>query len=147
MHKSYLRRRGLAALTGATVVALALAGCVASERGDDSGEGSGDVDGTFVFAASSDPSSLDPAFASDGESFRISRQIFEGLVGVEPGTADPAPLLAESWEQSEDGLDYTFTLKSDVTFHDGSPFNADAVCFNFDRQNNFTGVAQSQSLS
>lgn len=146
MHKSHLRRRGLAALTGATVVALALAGCVASERGDDSGEGSGDVDGTFVFAASSDPASLDPAFAQDGESFRVSRQIFEGLVGTEPGTADPAPLLAESWESSEDGMSHTFALKEDVTFHDGTPFNAEAVCANFDRWYNWEGLAASEAF-
>ncbi len=146
MHKSYLRRRGLAALTGATVVALALAGCVASERGDDSGEGSGDVDGTFVFAASSDPASLDPAFAQDGESFRVSRQIFEGLVGTEPGTADPAPLLAESWESSEDGMSHTFALKDGVTFHDGTPFNAEAVCANFDRWYNWEGLAASEAF-
>lgn len=146
MHKSHLRRRGLAALTGATVVALALAGCVASERGDDSGEGSGDVDGTFVFAASSDPASLDPAFAQDGESFRVSRQIFEGLVGTEPGTADPAPLLAESWESSEDGMSHTFALKEGVTFHDGTPFNAEAVCANFDRWYNWEGLAASEAF-
>ena len=94
-----------------------------------------------------DPAGLDPAFASDGETFRVSRQIFEGLVGVEPGTADPAPLLAESWEQSEDGLSYTFTLKEGVTFHDGTDFNAEAVCSNFDRWYNWTGLAQSESLS
>ncbi|MDQ1138003.1 peptide/nickel transport system substrate-binding protein [Microbacterium sp. SORGH_AS 1204] len=145
---SSLRRRLL--VGGATVAigALALSGCT-SQRDDNGGgaDAGGDVDSTFVFGASGDPSSLDPAFASDGESFRISRQIFEGLVGVEPGTADPAPMLAESWEQSEDGLSYTFQLKEGVTFHDGSEFNADAVCFNFDRQNNFTGIAQSESLS
>ncbi|GAB3309338.1 ABC transporter substrate-binding protein [Epidermidibacterium keratini] len=128
------------------VGALALSAC-SSDRDGGGGGGNGDVDSTFIFAASGDPSSLDPAFASDGESFRISRQIFEGLVGVKPGTADPAPLLAESWEQSEDGLSYTFQLKEGVTFHDGTPFNAEAVCFNFDRQNNFTGIAQSESLS
>ncbi|MDQ1082898.1 ABC transporter substrate-binding protein [Microbacterium sp. SORGH_AS_0344] len=145
---SSLRRRLL--VGGATVAigALALSGCT-SQRDDNGGggEAGGDVDSTFVFGASGDPSSLDPAFASDGESFRISRQIFEGLVGVAPGTADPAPLLAESWTQSEDGLSYTFELKEGVTFHDGTEFNADAVCFNFDRQNNFTGIAQSESLS
>ena len=143
-----LRTRVLA--VGATIAigALALAGCT-SQRDDNGGGGDagGDVDSTFVFGASGDPSSLDPAFASDGESFRISRQIFEGLVGVEPGTADPAPLLAESWTQSDDGLSYTFQLKQGVTFHDGTEFNADAVCFTFDRQNNFTGIAQSESLS
>lgn len=145
---SSLRRRLL--VGGATVAigALALSGCT-SQRDDNGGgaDAGGDVDSTFVFGASGDPSSLDPAFASDGESFRISRQIFEGLVGVEPGTADPAPMLAESWKQSEDGLSYTFQLKEGVTFHDGSEFNADAVCFNFDRQNDFTGIAQSESLS
>ncbi len=93
------------------------------------------------------PASLDPAFANDGESFRVARQIFEGLVGTEPGTADPAPLLAESWEVSEDGLTYTFDLKEGVTFHDGTPFDGEAVCFNFERWNNFTGILQSESLS
>ena len=146
MHRSPLRRRGLVAITGATIAALALAGCVASERGDNDSEGSGDVDGTFVFAASSDPASLDPAFAQDGESFRVSRQIFEGLVGTEPGTADPAPLLAESWESSEDGMSHTFTLKEDVTFQDGTPFNAEAVCVNFDRWYNWTGLAASEAF-
>ena len=62
-----------------------------------------------------------------GESFRVSRQIFEGLVGTKPGTADPAPLLAESWETAEDGLSTVFQLKEGVTFHDGTPFDAAAV--------------------
>ncbi|MEV7609899.1 ABC transporter substrate-binding protein [Microbacterium sp. NPDC089320] len=146
MHHSVMRRRGLIAVTGAAVAAMVLSGCVASERGDDGGEASGDVDGTFVFAASSDPASLDPAFAQDGESFRVSRQIFEGLVGTEPGTADPAPLLAESWESSEDGMSHTFELKQDVTFHDGTPFNAEAVCANFDRWYNWTGLAASEAF-
>ncbi|MFJ4037318.1 ABC transporter substrate-binding protein [Microbacterium sp. NPDC090007] len=143
-----LRRRLLVGAAAVAIGALTLSGCT-SQRDDNGGGGDagGDVDSTFVFGASGDPSSLDPAFASDGESFRISRQIFEGLVGVEPGTADPAPMLAESWTQSDDGLSYTFQLKEGVTFHDGTEFNADAVCFNFDRQNNFTGIAQSESLS
>lgn len=141
-----LRRRLLIGGSVLAIGALALSACT-SQRDDDGGGATGDVDSTFVFGASGDPSSLDPAFASDGESFRISRQIFEGLVGVESGTADPAPMLAESWEQSDDGLSYTFQLKEGVTFHDGTEFDADAVCFNFDRQNNFTGIAQSESLS
>jgi len=141
------RSRGLiAATTGIALTAL-LAGCVQSDRDDDAATGSGEIDSTFVFAASEDPVSLDPAFASDGESFRVARQIFEGLVGVEPGTADPAPLLAESWEQSEDGLSYDFTLKEGVTFQDGTEFNGEAVCFNFDRWYNFTGLAASEATS
>ncbi|WP_435742874.1 ABC transporter substrate-binding protein [Microbacterium sp. PMB16] len=146
MHHTVTRRRGLIAITGAAIAALTLAGCVASDRGDNGDEPAGDVDGTFVFAASSDPASLDPAFAQDGETFRVSRQMFEGLVGTEPGTADPAPLLAESWESAEDGMSHTFTLKEGVTFHDGTPFNAEAVCFNFDRWFNWTGLAASEAL-
>ncbi|WP_431801774.1 ABC transporter substrate-binding protein [Microbacterium sp. bgisy203] len=144
---STTNKRALAGVAALAIGGLLLTAC-GSQRGE-SGDTAApsDVDSTFVFGASGDPSSLDPAFASDGESFRVSRQIFEGLVGVKPGTADPAPLLAESWEVSDDGLDYTFQLKTGVTFHDGTDFDADAVCFNFDRQNNFTGVAQSASLS
>ncbi|EMY34985.1 peptide ABC transporter substrate-binding protein [Arthrobacter crystallopoietes BAB-32] len=142
------RPRKIAAITaGLAAGALILTGCAESQRGDSEGSADGSVNSTFIFAASSDPKSLDPAFASDGESFRVSRQIFEGLVGVEPGTADPAPLLAESWESSEDGLSYTFQLKDGVKFHDGTDFNAEAVCFNFDRWYNFEGLQQSESVA
>ena len=97
-----LRQRLLSAAALTAAGALLITGCAESQRdsgGSAGGSGSnGDaaqVDGSFIFAASSDPKTLDPAFASDGESFRVSRQIFEGLVGTEPGTADPAPLLAK----------------------------------------------------
>lgn len=140
------RRRAAALTAGLAMSALVLSGCAESNRdAADDGATASEVDGTFVFAASSDPKTLDPAFASDGESFRVSRQIFEGLVGVEPGTADPAPLLAKSWETSEDALTYTFALEEGVSFHDGTPFNAEAVCANFDRWYNFTGIQQAES--
>jgi peptide/nickel transport system substrate-binding protein len=140
-------RRFAAIAAGLAAGALILSGCAQSQRGEAEGTGDDSVNSTFIFAASSDPKSLDPAFASDGESFRVSRQIFEGLVGVEPGTADPAPLLAESWETSKDGLSYTFKLKDGVKFHDGTDFNAEAVCFNFDRWYNFEGLQQSESVA
>jgi peptide/nickel transport system substrate-binding protein len=128
---------------------LALAGCADSERtgsGDDGGDGgTGSSGGTFVFAGAADPVTLDPFFASDGESFRPARQIFEGLVGTKPGTADPAPLLATAWEGSEDGLSYTFQLQEGVKFHDDTDFNADVACWNFDRwYNTPPGVGQTE---
>jgi peptide/nickel transport system substrate-binding protein len=143
------RGRAARALAVVAVAGLALSACAESEREPEGGgEGSESASGgTFVFAASSDPVMFDPAFASDGETFRVARQMFEGLVGTEPGTADPAPLLAKSWTQSEDGLSYTFELEEGVTFHDGTDFNADAVCANFDRWYNWTGLLQSQNLS
>jgi peptide/nickel transport system substrate-binding protein len=90
---------------------------------------------------------LDGALVSDGESLRVIDQIYETLVSLEPGGTELAPGLAESWEISPDGLTYTFTLRSGVTFHDGEPFNAAAVCTNFDRWYNFKGSFQNPSAS
>jgi peptide/nickel transport system substrate-binding protein len=144
------RARALSTVALASA-ALVLSGCAESERGGGSGgDGDGGEDGnggTFVFAGSAEPELLDPAFASDGETFRVARQIFEGLVGTEPGTADPAPLLATEWETSEDGLTYDFTLQTGVKFHDGTDFNAEAVCFNFDRWYNFPESVQSDDFA
>jgi peptide/nickel transport system substrate-binding protein len=144
----FKRGRGLATVVLASA-ALVLSGCAESERGngEEGGEGGEASGGTFVFAGAAEPVTLDPFFAQDGESFRVNRQIFEGLVGTEPGTADPAPLLAKSWESSEDGLTYEFALETGVKFHDGTDFNAEAVCFNFDRWYNTPEATQSDSLT
>ena len=142
--------RRLTALAAATAL-LGVAGCASSDRDDDdaqSSDGDSTSGGTFVFAGSADPVTLDPFFASDGESFRPARQIFEGLVGTKPGTADPAPLLATSWESSADGLSTTFTLRDGVSFSDGTDFDADAACWNFDRwYNTPPGIGQSEDQS
>jgi peptide/nickel transport system substrate-binding protein len=142
--------RLLGAAAALVASAVALTGCAQSQRDTSSADGSsgsGSGGGTFVFAASSDPVMLDPAFASDGETFRVARQIFEGLVGTQPGTADPAPLLAEKWTGSADGLTWTFDLKQGVKFSDGTDFNGEAVCKNFDRWYDWTGVNQSGNIS
>ncbi|HXV56260.1 MAG TPA: ABC transporter substrate-binding protein [Gaiellaceae bacterium] len=142
-------------LLAAMLLALGLAGC----GGDDDDEGAGDTGaaeteegdgaegGTLVFAGAADPVALDGALVSDGESLRVIDQIFEGLVTLSEGGTDIVPGLAESWEASEDGLEWTFNLRDGVTFHDGEPFNAEAVCFNFDRWYNFTGSFQNPSAS
>lgn len=100
-----------------------------------------------MFAASSDPVVLDPALASDGETFRVARQIFEGLVSTKPGTLELEPLLATEWQAAPDGKSYTFTLREGVKFHDGTDFNAEAVCANFERWYNWTGLNQNENLS
>lgn len=127
----------------AAVLSLGLTGCVQSERDPDGGAG----DDTFVFAASSDPVMLDPAMASDGESFRIAHQVFEGLVGVEPGTLELTPRLATEWKASKDGKEFTFTLREGVKFHDGTDFNSDAVCANFERWANWKGLNQNENIT
>ena len=124
-------KRSVASLTAALLAAATLASCAESERDESSG-GGGD-DGTFVFGAAGAPEMFDPFYATDGETFRITRQMFEGLLGIEPGSAEVVPELATDWESNEEGTEWTFTLRDDVTFHDGTDFNAEAVCANFER--------------
>src|SRR5215211_5799577 len=88
--------------------------------------------GTVTFAYIEKPASLDASIWSGDSDNQISRQIFDSLVySPEPGVS--VLWLAKSWEISDDGLTYTFNLRDDVTFHDGTPFNAEAVKFTFDR--------------
>jgi len=88
---------------------------------------------TFVFANQGEPVSLDPAIITDGISNRITRQIYQGLVKYKGATTEVIPALAEKWEVSKDGTVWTFTLRKGVKFHDGNPFDAAAVVWNFDR--------------
>ncbi len=92
---------------------------------------------TFTFGTAAPPLALDPALVSDIESYRITRQMLEGLVGVDQTTGEPTPLLATRWEVSDLDRAYTFELREGVTFHDGTAFDAAAVCTNFDRWFNF----------
>lgn len=98
--------------------------------------------GTLVFGTASDPVVLDGALVSDGESLRVIDQMFEGLTTLKPGTTEIQPGLASSWSASKDGLLWTFKLRKGITFHDGTDFNAAAVCFNFSRWYNFKGTFQ-----
>ncbi|TAP45926.1 ABC transporter substrate-binding protein [Arthrobacter sp. S39] len=99
----------------------------------------------FTFGTASQPLGLDPALSSDVESYRITRQILEGLVGVDQTTGKPTPLLATEWTESDEGRSYTFKLRSGVIFHDGTPFNADAVCANFNRWFAFPAALRQQA--
>jgi peptide/nickel transport system substrate-binding protein len=103
--------------------------------------------GTVVFGAASDPVLLDGSIVSDGESLRPINQIFEGLVGLKPGTTQLRPLLATNWFPSKNGLTWTFNLRKGVKFQDGTPFNAAAVCYNFNRWFNFPSPLQNAGVS
>lgn len=127
-------KRKAAPVVALTAVALALTACAQSSReGGGSDGGGADTKDIFTFGAAGAPKVFDPFYAADGETFRVTRQIFQYLVGTKPGTAEIAPELAEKWEPSPDGKTWTFTLVKGVKFTDGTPFNADAVCKNFER--------------
>ncbi|MCK7614507.1 ABC transporter substrate-binding protein [Roseibium sediminicola] len=87
----------------------------------------------LVVGQIAEPKSLDPHAVTAVNDFRILVNLYDGLVRYKDGTLEVEPSLAESWTISDDGKSYTFKLREGVTFHDGSPFNAEAVKFNFDR--------------
>jgi ABC-type transport system substrate-binding protein len=88
---------------------------------------------TLVIGRSGDSVGLDVVDETDGESFYIGTNVYESLFRFGPTDTKAYPALAESYEVSEDGLEWTFHLRQGVKFQDGTDFNADAVLFNFDR--------------
>lgn len=116
-------RRGAMAAAGAMLALGALAGPVAAQT----------PPGVLIVGQIAEPKSLDPAAVTAVNDFRILVNIYEGLTRYKSGTLEVEPALATGWEISEDGTEYTFTLREGVTFHDGTGFDAEAVKFNFDR--------------
>jgi len=88
---------------------------------------------TLVWGRGGDSVNLDLAQATDGESIKAGIQVLENLVIFNKDSMDVEPQLAESWTVSDDGLTWTFKLRKGVKFHDGEPFNAQAVYDSFAR--------------
>jgi peptide/nickel transport system substrate-binding protein len=132
------------AITAAVAVGLIATGCSSERDTDNKSDGKKD---TFVFAGAGDPASLDPALASDGETFRVTRQAFEALLEHESGGTDLVGGLAETWSSNDKGTVWTFNLRKGVKFHDGETLNAEAVCANYDHWFNWTGTYQSSAVS
>jgi peptide/nickel transport system substrate-binding protein len=88
--------------------------------------------GKLIFGTKSEPETMDHHCTWSSIADIVYKQIFSSLVFWGPDL-EFYPYLAKSWEVSDDAKSYTFTLREDVTFHDGTPFNAEAVKFNFDR--------------
>lgn len=123
---THLRLRGFA--LGALL--LLQLGCGSdTEQKVDSGAQS-----ILVFGRGSDSVGLDPALENDGESLKVCDNLYENLVTYAAGSTKLVPQLAHSWDVSTDGKRWTFHLRTDVRFHDGTPFNADAVLFSLGRQ-------------
>ncbi|MDB3936005.1 ABC transporter substrate-binding protein [Granulosicoccus sp.] len=96
---------------------------------------------TLVYCSEGSPEGFDPALYTAGTTFDASsKQIYNRLVEFERGTTEIAPALAESYDVSDDGLTYTFNLRSGVKFHTTEYFtpsrdlNAEDVVFSFERQ-------------
>lgn len=88
----------------------------------------------LIHGSALEPTGLDPALVTDSDSANINYNVYESLLRSKPDSTDYEPCLAQSWTISEDGKTYTFKLREGVKFHDGAPFNAEAVKINIERQ-------------
>jgi len=136
---SLLSRRFTLAATSIGVVALLLAGCATQPGSSASGDKpiSG---GTLTYASGdAEPTCLDPHVGGNYPQALVGTQFVESLVS-ENAKGEIIPWLATKWQQGSDGLSWRFTLKSNVKFTDGTPFDAAAVKANIEHvQNPATG--------
>ncbi|MDC7248001.1 MAG: ABC transporter substrate-binding protein, partial [Sphaerochaetaceae bacterium] len=128
-----MKKLVLLMLIVALVVPMALFAQGSQEAATGSQEDS-KMGGVLVFGRSGDSVSLDPGRETDGESFYATTAVYDTLVEFVPGETAVQPALAESWDIEDGGLTWTFHLREGVKFHDGTPLNADAVVFSFERQ-------------
>jgi glutathione transport system substrate-binding protein len=113
-----------------------MAGCSSKESGTDEKESSGSSSSPkeeeLVIAVNENFISMDPHNTGDTNSNSVQTAMLEGLLGSDE-EGQIIPQLAEEYSVSDDALVYTFKLRQGVTFHDGEPFNAEAVKTSFER--------------
>jgi peptide/nickel transport system substrate-binding protein len=110
----------------AVLVALILAFCLSCARKPGQG-------GTLVYGTTDKISDIDPANAYDFHTWEIFYNTMDGLVGYTPGGSTLIPALASSWKANDKGDEFTFTLRKDLKFTDGTPLTADVVKWTIDR--------------
>ncbi len=89
--------------------------------------------GSIDYASIGEPLTFNLALSNDSTSSNVLGYLFEGLTETSWLTNQVEPALAESWTHSDDGLTWTFSLRRNVRWHDGSPFTARDVDFTFNR--------------
>jgi peptide/nickel transport system substrate-binding protein len=127
--------RGRTALLGtAFALTVALSACAGGSAGPATGTDAEPVaGGDLTFAIANDPISLNPSGTGSGnDTWYVTRQLVDSLLYQNPDTNELEPWLAESWEANADATVFTFTLRDDVTFSDGTPFTAADVKSTFD---------------
>lgn len=132
-----LKRWQVALFGLAAVLTISLSNCATQTTTPDgassTGGGTAASASTLIFGSVGDPANLESGNITDGNSIYVQQQIYDRLIDFEPGTTKLVPGLATEWSASDDGLTWTFKLRDGVQFHDGTPFNAEAVKVNFER--------------
>jgi peptide/nickel transport system substrate-binding protein len=135
-------RRRMHAFTAALVAsAIALAGCGSSGSSSGTSAGPGSSSGADTsalaevhLAFNADMQVPDPDIFYELEGNAVVTSVYEGLVRYKPNSTEIEGALASSWTISPDGLTYTFKLRPNMTFHDGTPVNSAALKFSFERR-------------
>lgn len=86
----------------------------------------------FYLNIGGEPNIINPITSTDGYARNLHGYIFEGLLERDINNYEWKPAIAKSWEISKDNKTFTFKLREDVTFHDGTPLTAEDVKFSFD---------------
>jgi len=137
-HRVRSRARGkrlgaTVAVAVSTLALLVLTGCGAEAvPGAVPSSGTPTPGGTLVVAVSDDAGCIDPQQVASNNTIYTTRQLVDSLTDQDPETGKIVPWLAEKWEVSPDSRSFTFHLRTDATFSDGTPVNAEAVKANFD---------------
>jgi peptide/nickel transport system substrate-binding protein len=128
-----ITRRELLRDVGLAAGLAAGAGRLTSARAQDASiEPAGKTGGTFTYGLDQSPETIDPEVTTYAVTNKININTVDPLIWQAPDLSY-VPGVAEAWEVSEDAKAYTFHLRKDVKFHDGTPVNADAVKFSWDR--------------
>jgi peptide/nickel transport system substrate-binding protein len=124
-------KNGLGAWSSLLLLVVAVA--CQNSTATTSQQGQPKTGGSVTVILGSEPDSLDPAQAALGNSCLVMDDIFDTLIVLDPTSRDYKAGLATSWTTNSDASSYTFKLRAGVKFQDGTPFNADAVKYSFDR--------------
>ncbi len=127
-----MNRRIFMRLVGGAAAAAAVAANAPRALGAPARQATPTAGGTLRIGLNAEPDTLDPHRTPSRYMWMVGLAMYDPLV-ISDTSGTIYPNLASSWTISDDGLTYTFTLRTDVTFHDGTPFNAEAVKFNYDR--------------
>lgn len=134
------RRFSFLVLSLAISLALLAAACGGNDKKGTGASGTGGKVAESIVVGTTDSlqNSFDPAQAYDFYGFEVAGNVAETLVTYAPNETKVSPLLAESLPQiSSDGLTYTFALRKNVTFTDGTPMDSAAVKFSLERARDF----------
>ncbi len=141
---SFIQFRSILAIV---VLASFLISCTTQATSRYWGQTKAPTEQVMRYVSGSEPESLDPQVPTGQPEARVLMAFYDGLVEYHPKTMDPIPAIAESWEPSPDGTEYTFHLRKNAKFSNGEPITAKDFVYTFRRALSPELAAQNAYLS